>query len=489
MFKTPMGNNALYNDATNNFFNNITGASYRGDISFVSTLRALVFPRMAHGEHISVQFGRSTHSAEHIGTTESNRMVKTICEYMPSENGSIYIHSFARTTQEDNFACLELIKSSFNKTYSGWKRLDKVTDFFRKQFYVVCFVHPEQHRVALFVDRLDLRILHYLQCAIFAFLPWYFDPKAGVSEIEMELIESLREKTEEKYIDCLNRIAEKYDFRTENIKRLLKGFEINFEKAEKESLTASIADIQRQISDLNRRIGQCLKSKNEKEISLLGIETRMASATEDSEIMDYFLCNKKLSLDYVEDTSMTFVVKDYYTYFDESMAKSMIENGSSYIYSGYEGLDIRPEAMKKLMLAVFVDQTLRIKCCAAYCFNLYGEVEGISHYNFRNFDCSEYMPNIHIDEYRCLGNYNTTINTLLSERNYIGAIEQCVASCKSLNFADSTVMREFMNVMYGESRYNNKCIELPDGKVVTPKEAISWLEEKEAEKTEAKEEK
>ena len=68
---------------------------------------------------------------------------------------------------------------------------------------------------------------------------------------------------------------------------------------------------------------------------------------------------------------------------------------------------------------------------------------------------------------------------------YIGAVSQCVASCKSLNFGDSVVMGEFMESLYGtRTSLNNKCIELPNGSTVTPKEAIAWLKKQEEESDE-----
>ena len=94
------------------------------------------------------------------------------------------------------------------------------------------------------------------------------------------------------------------------------------------------------------------------------------------------------------------------------------------------------------------------------------------------------MPNTHINSYSCMGNYQTTINNLLKRRNYIGALEQCIASCKSLNFGDSTVMREFMGTMYGDNSANNRCIELPDGSVVRPVEAIKWLKQQQVDNNE-----
>ena len=137
--------------------------------------------------------------------------------------------------------------------------------------------------------------------------------------------------------------------------------------------------------------------------------------------------------------------------------------------------------MKKLMYAIFIDQTLRIKLCSAYKFYLNGNVEGLSGHRY-GYEFRECTPNTHIDRYSCLGNYQRVINECLRRNDYIGAIEQCVASCKSLNFADSTVMSEFMSRLYGISNYdvNIKCIELPDGRVVEPKDAIAWLNEQES---------
>ena len=61
------------------------------------------------------------------------------------------------------------------------------------------------------------------------------------------------------------------------------------------------------------------------------------------------------------------------------------------------------------------------------------------------------------------------------------AIEQCVASCSSLNFNDGTVLSKFCEVMSGEAHGNNRCILMPDGTVVTPVEAIKWLKAQECE--------
>lgn len=492
MFKSVINNTPLVSDAANSFFQNIRGDYFQRDATFLSTLRALVAPRMSTEDSIDLSFSETNFTAVQVRENSVRAIINATCGYsnaLSGGTGQIQIHNFTSQSQEDNYACMELMKSSFEQHYEGWHRLNKVTDFFRKTFYVLCFINPEKRNVYLFTDRMDVRKMHYLQCSIFAFLPWYFNPEVGVSELEMELIESLRQKTSEKYEDCIARIASQYDFRTQRIRNLLAGFETRYERQECETVRREIQKYIEEIQRLDCQIGEYLRYKSDKEIRLLGLEAKIAQGeNEDSEIMEYFLCNNKLVLEEVTDTYMVFSCMDYLTYFDEDMAKQMIDNKRSYVYrpNGRACNNfIQEDDMKKLMYAIFIDQTLRIKMCCAYKFELRGRVEGLSEHRY-GYEFRECTPNTHIDRYSCMGNYRMTINQLLTNHDYIGAIEQCIASCKSLNFADSTVMEEFMRRLYGISNYevNIRCIELPDGKVVTPKEAVEWLNAQESQEQE-----
>lgn len=485
MFRAVIDNTPFTTEAANSYFENIVGDSFNRDTTFLATLRALVAPRMGEGDSISLSFSGSSYDVDTVRDNPAKAVINAICTSGASRGtGRICIHNFYSSNQDDNYCCLELVKSSFEKIYRGWHRLQKVTDFFRKSFYVICFINPERKSVYLFVEDINMQRLHYLQCAILAFLPWYFNPEDGVSELEMNLINSLRENQPEKYESCLHELSKQYNFRECKIKKLLAGFETRFEKIECDNVRDEIDYILDKISSLNRSIGEYLKQKSQKEIKLLGLETKIAKAdSEESEIMEYFLCNEKLVIDQVDNNYMTFACKDYLEYFDEDMAKQMIDNDRSYVYrpNGRACNDYIPaEDMKKLMYAIFIDQIVRMKFCSAYTFQLAGEVRGLSsyHYGYEFNDCT---PNTHIDRYSCLGNYQRVINECLSRHDYIGAIEQCIASCKSLNFADSTVMAEFMARLYGVSDYNVniRCIELPDGSVVDPKEAISWIKSQE----------
>lgn len=486
MFRKKITATPLTTNTANDYFNNITGTTYQGDISFLATLRALVAPRINDDESITLNFGNSNYTTYDLEATPDKAAIGAL--NVPTNNGEILIHYFSNLESEHNTSWMNFVERKLIEIRPGWHRLDKVTEFYRKTFNVICFINPDKKSVAIFTDNLNIRTMHYLQVSIAAFLPWYIDPEKGLTEDEMNVVKSLREKGAEQYEIALLKIAENYDFKTERVKKMLAGFESRYQRAECDQIKNRIENTVNNINDLNRRIGDYLAQKNEQEIQLLGLQAKIAESSGESEIMDYFLCNNKLSLEKVDESEMTFVVKTNCEFFDEDMARSVIDNKTSYIYYP-DGRDcserISPDDMKKLMYGIFIDQTLKLKLCAAYRFDLRGSVKGLSHYPY-GIEYREYTPNTHIDKYECLGDYRRVINELLIKHDYIGAIEQCTASCRSLNFADSTVMTEFMYRFYGMSSdsVSIRCIELPDGSVVEPKKAIEWIKAQEESKDE-----
>lgn len=487
MFKKSVSSTPLTNDAANLFFQNITGEAYGSDYSFLASLRALVAPRLPEGESVNVFFGKSDFNAAIVSETPARRMVEMICSGMYRDNGQVYIHNLANRDETNNIANIELLKSKFTEVYSGWQQLERVSEFYHKSFKCLCFINPETKSATVFVEQLNLQKLHYLQISILAFLPWYFNPETGLTADEFALVESLRKKDSAEYEAALKKLATLYDFESARIKRLLSGFEIRFEQRECERVQNNIGNIDREIDNLGRQFADLNRRRGEECIRLLGLQQKIAEGDGSSEIMDYFLCNRKLQLVRVDGTKILFVVRDYLMYFDEDMARRYINNRNSYIYAycSTRSGKITHDQMKKLMWAIFVDQTLKMRWCAAYEFQLDGRVVSQSGYNFGP-ECEDYMPNPHIYYHHCMGNYEGKVNKLLANNDYITAIEQCVASAKSFNFGDSTVGDKFVSVITGDRTLNNKCIELPDGRIVKPKEAIKWLEEQEAAKAAAK---
>lgn len=490
MFKNAVLSTSFTSEGANEYFaGRIDGGSWGRDNTFLSTLRALIDPRMKDGDTLTLTFADSSFDSSSATELAVNRAVKVITDRWGAReiSNEILIHNFRNFDQEANNAWMKLMEENFEKCNEGWHRLEKVTAFFRKVFNVLCFINPGIRGVVIFVDAMDVRRLHLLQQGILAFLPWYFDPKAGVSELEMELINSLREKTSEKYEACLNKIAESYDFESARIRKMLKGFESRYERNNVDRMRESIANIMRNLEGLDRQYAEYLKQKRDNEATLMGLEMKLAQAGDDSEIMDYFLSHKMLKLENVSGTRMDFIVKTTMDFFDEDLARRTINNANSRLYKDYgeriTGGQITQEEMKLLMTEIFLNQTMRIHTCAAYSLRIEGNVSTLGGYDYGP-ECRECLPNPHIDRYNCLGSYKTIINNRLKENDYIGAIEQCISSAKSLNFADGAVMGEFVSkiyALYGNSA-DTRFIEAPDGKMLTVKEAVALIKENQSQK-------
>lgn len=483
MFREAITATPMTSDVANSFFEGkILGENYRGDDSFLSTLRALIYPRMNDDECVRLYFRSSSYSTDVM--SNSDGVIMDAIGPNTVLKGNITIHTFCGNA-DSRKEFIDFVSNKFLELHDGWYKIEKVTDFYRKVMDVVCFVNPEDKQVAIYCNDMDMRKMHYLQCGILAFMPWYFNKEDGITDLEMALIESLRMKTPQKYCECLEKIAEVYDFETERIKTLLAGFETRFEERNLEQRKSEVQDIIRRIESSKEQLMNYITQKRNTETIILGLEAKIAEGSKESEVMEYFLSNKKVYLIDSSNTRLRFAVKDYLEFYDPEAAENMIESERSFVYrpNGEDASGIIPhDDMKMLMKAIFVDQELKIKMCAAYTIDLLYGADGIIDYNF-DYRFNDAIPNAHIQQYSCMGDYARAVADYIERNDYIGAIEQCLVSCKSLNFNDSPVMNIFMKDFYGRSSRNNKCIELPDGSVVRPKEAIEFLKEKKGEQT------
>lgn len=475
MFRDVITSTALTTDIANDVLSNVKADSITGDVSFTATLRALIAPKLAEGEELimsydSVYLGIPSDSNEwlaaRIDTSQWDKPMR------------LHIINNSDYNTESAAAAFDYIDKRFCSVYPDWNGLEKdgrkfITEFYQKAFKVLCFVNTEIRSTILFTFGMDLRRVHFLQCAIPAYLPWFY-PTRPTPE-ETDLLRSLQLKEPDAYLERIAGFAKTYDFRTLNIKKQLAGFEVQYERNRKTYIERKLADINARIRRLNEDYRSLGETKRTYNIELLGLDAKINSKSADdgdTEIMRYFMRNNYLVLEHVDDECMTFGVKGYITYYDEEYAKSIINNSSSYVYAHQRG-SISCDEMGKLMKAIFIDQRLKLRVCAKYQLRLSGSVYALDGQSFDSPEYKDYMPNPHINTYACMGTeYPTIINEMIGAGNYVGAVEQCVSSCGSLNFEDSIVMKSFMWDLY-DSHY--KCVELPDGTVVTPTQAVQFL--------------
>ena len=479
MFKTEISSSPMMNEPANTLMNNIRGDRFMGDCSFIVTMRSLLYNRVPKDESIIFKVSRSDYTAEDVGRTRKRDMVKNICNHngQIGNKGTFALHYFSNMNNAYNTACFNVIAEEFENTYPGYKKLELITVFYKKAFPVVCFINEELKSVALFVEQMDYRRFHYLQCAILPMVPWYFDKAAGITPEEKALVESLAGNSPDVYKDCVAKIYETFDFRSELIRQQLGGFELRFIKDALDASEGQYRDIAARIADFNRRLDEELAKMTDMNFRISGMRQKLEEGKDDdSEIMEYFLRNKNLSLISCSGSRIDFIVRTKLEYFDPEMAEGAINNNNSLLYT--RGGRVGREDRKMLYKAIFLDGTISINVCAAFQLSIGGGVNARGHYNFGE-DFNNCMPHPHIDEYSCMGDYTRIINELMQRHDYIMALEQCIASARSLNFADSTVLGYFIRVLMDEDD-RARCLGLPDGRIVKPSEAVKWLKEKKA---------
>ena len=479
MFKNEISSSPLMNEPANTLMANISGDRFMGDCSFVSTLRALLYNRVPKEESINFKISRSDYSSGDVESTRKRDMVKNICNHnnQIGKQGGFALHYFSNMTAKANQDCFKVVAEEFESIYPGYKRLDKITEFYRKAFPVVCFLNTELKSIALFVEQMDYRRFHYLQCAIFPMVPWYFDPKAGVSELEMNLVKSLMESSPDPYRDCIAKICDTFDFRSEVIRQKLSGFELRFIKDALAASEGQYHDIANRIADFNRRLGEELAKMTDLNFRISGMRQKLEEGNgDDSEIMDYFLRNRNLTLIDSNGANVDFIVRAKLEYYDPEMAENAINNKNSLLYS--RGRNVSVSDREKLFRAIFIDNKISINVCAAFQLSINGGVNTRGHHSFGE-EFNNCMPHPHIDEYNCMGDYVRIVNELMQRHDYIMALEQCIASTRSLNFGDGTVLGHFVRTLF-DGGSNSRCLELPNGKVVGPGDAVKWLNEQKA---------
>lgn len=480
MFRAVIAHSPFYDGVADECFPNIIGESYNSDVSFLTTLRAVLAPRIPEDTRVIFSKSSSLYSPSQVeglsnGDIASNT-IDVINNYnMSSPAHCLHVHMFSSISSEVNEKCANALYEC-GKSYlegEGWIRVDKVTAMFKqRKFMVACFINPQRHFSVVFVEGGDLRKYHMIQSGISVYMPWLFEGGNKLTQEELALMNILYNSEDaDAYQQTINKMSKKYDFRGVKIRSMLNGFESKVDQVRKDSLSREIDRIETNIRNLNSQIAENIANKYKKSIELLGLETKISQNKDRSEIMDYFMSSESLVPESLYGNSLTFCVKDYLMYYDEDLVERMIENKGSSLYTSQRN-SIATEDMVMLMREVFLEQSIRLRICAAYKLTLGGSVSAVEHFNFgSNNEFDGYMPNPHIQYFGCLGANNDKLNRFMSDNNYVGAIEQCISSCRSLNFADGAVISQFFDTLYSDT----ECFELPDGSVVTTTRAIEWI--------------
>ena len=466
MFAKEISQMTLTNDIAGRLFDNINAANYCMDRTFAATLRALLHKRLPAGQSIALTLVPIISSV-----TAPDIIAGNIRMLNMGHNYTIYI-VFPQNKSAGS-QMLDTVRSSFGegKQYFDTHRVQEDLRIFYIRKLDGLF-YTNDNSTIIFLDYLDIRRFHALQMMIPKYLPKLFTD-TPLSAEETSLLKSLGAKSSDEYERLIESFAHKMDIRGEIIRARLKGFETVFEREQAQDVERIIEKYQRDYQTMLDNLRCTVNSIQEQQIILAGLKCRIDSEDHgESELMEYFLCNKQLSIIKVSGTQLEFVVHGYADIFDEEAFDAYAGNHSSCLYRGISS-KVTKEDMELLYRAIFSDNSLKLRICAAYRADMRNSITPLREYIFPP-ESKTYLPNPHIQRFGCIGGYATRFSEYMHNRDYIGAIDQAAVSARNLNFHDSTVMETLAHAL---SNTTIKCIEDADGNLMTPREAIKRLEE------------
>lgn len=482
MFRERVDQTPFTSEEADYYFKNIQniGTPYAGDQSFLATIRAFYGGRLGENDSITVSYRSYELSKSDADRMDDEQILNRVLGPIADDISRFTVVELTNSETVDRV--MKVIREKFTETYGGWEPepTGKVEGYYMRAFPVLSFINNDLRSSIFVTDMMTLRKWHYIQASVLRCIPWYLSDDNPVTDDEKALLKSVLDKTSSaEYLKILGKMVVKYDFEKSRIKRLLNGFETVFEKRRLDALFREVDNKRNQIEQYNSAISSMLAELREANYKIIGLQQVIKDGEGESQLMDYFLADRRLGLESSADGDLYFTVKGYIENYSEDDAEAVLDNPRSLIYNDYSTERINHNDMARLLRAVFIDREIKLRSCAAYYFSTGGSsirCKGQSHKRF-SAEFSTYMPNPHIQEYGCMGTNERAANEMLQDGNYVGAIVQCEVSCNNLNWNDYTVLSNFITMLYKQT---TKCFELEDGTCVDQIGAVEWLNKKEA---------
>lgn len=435
-------------------------AHYRNDQSLAETVKALLYDRIGeevfNAEYYYCSLDEAKERAQ-CWTVECNNLTYL---FLRDEE---YLNSFSKWAEKE-----------LNMPFIT--KLDRQTIEIQKKTGFKCHFYLRTDDLATLVVCSEPSLPHWHLMQGFFYL--CFKPlfvTKPLTDAEKRLIKATASESMAQYMNAAKALADRDDLNILKLKKSLatvrkRVYENMIEHSEK-----VLSDTENQIISLRDQYSILLDRIESETVRLEGAKLLAERCEDDNELFDYFQNNSQIVDVAAAAGCISFIVKTYLDVYDPELYREYAKSG--YIFENYSNMAYGKEDRKLLMDAIFSeDPEFRIKMCGYYCLYLNGYVQTSSNYSYPN-KLKDYVPNPHLDRHSCLGSYEPEINKLIRSGNIVGAIEQCIASCMSVNLAEVTMT--FKPMMNGIFSSTEKVLLRSDGTEMTVKDAIKYLKEKE----------
>ena len=339
------------------------------------------------------------------------------------------------------------------------------------------FINPQIRSTLVLITTGDhkkiIRAWHFIQSLIPRLLPWFFE-EHPLTEVEIGFLHTLQEKTPDHYIEAVKTYARESNLNQKLLLLMLEGFGTGQIDGQIERITENIKQMQKKMDDALTNYRQCYEAHQSLNFKLLGLEEARRTAAGDAALLDFFQKNPYVRLDesVASEGKLVVTISTTLRFFDQDSYELMSRRPQSILFEHIQGATNAfndPQRRKLFLDAIFKHELFKIRLQAKYAVGP-SIVEARSH-----FDVSpDYLPNPHIYNFACLGNYAAPMAEALKEGDYISALMQCVSSAGSVNINEFVTMEQFFQNLFSPRAGN--VIEFPNGMAVTPLRALEWLQ-------------
>jgi len=467
----------LTSEVSDRLFSNIIASNVL-DQSFLSTLRILLHKRLPQNETVwlnCISINRTEQDVSFATTTGCMYwfVPNTISQQAESEYSITIVHAKFPSVGEK---MLEIVRANagIGRRYmSNYTRRDDLQVFYARKAKALFYTDVAERNTVIFAETMELKQFHVLQMMIPKYLPTLF-ANNPLTESEILLLKSTANKSAVEYEKLIEKFTNELDIRSEIIRSKLTGFETRFERMRADELRNEINIFQNEYALYLSKAREVAEKIQSQKYTLAGLECSIEKHAGDSELIEYFMCNKNLTIANATGTKIEFIAHGYADIYDLDAFEAYVDNLDGYFYNGLFTAITRTQ-MRKLYMAIFSECVYKLRICAAYAADMRTGLRAFRDYIFPH-ESRTYFPNPHIQLFACLGTYAGRFQEYMQKQDYVGAIDQAVVSARNINFYDSMVIASFAREF---SSTSIKCLEKPDGTLLSPMEAIKELEDNE----------
>ena len=367
-----------------------------------------------------------------------------------------------------------------------FKEKKSIAELIKERSGCECTVlyHEKKNCAAIFVNTADMRVYHVLM----SFIPLYFPSIFAAYPMQAEDYEVIKPLTKDKkdyFIKAVQDAVQPWllEFRRLQLNQMLKAMherKINDALNDVKTTRDRAENCLRQYHDIMQALREC-------SIRYEGMKAVEVYDEIEEGFTEYLATNPSIHNMKMNGSELSFTVATRLNNYNADAYATFKQRGAIYDgnYRGATLLNVFKEKANRIRLLDHIfneSPDFAIKIAGNYRLDFGSEYMGTTRgFNYANADpmYNNYLPNPHIELFGCLGDYSERVHKALKNRNYIGAVEMCIASAGSVNLDETEqTFRPFIGWLMSSEK---KILIAKDGTEMTPEEALIWIVDKEKE--------